>query len=146
MRDKRNAQKLGTTQIPKELTAAGHSILSKCLVELLVKGREPKFRNDPKARDLYTRYDALDALDKFHESIVRTCLETAETGFLNPGPNTAVPAVQDYDPWKLEVIEPDDIELTNLLIPLADQLERRFRPQTEYGYNACHLIYFLNAF
>jgi hypothetical protein len=126
MRDKRNAQKLGTTQIPKELTAAGHAIISKCLVELLVKGREPKFRNDPKARDLYTRYDALDALDKFHESILRTCLEAAETSFLNPGPGTAAPATQDYDPWKLEVIEPDDIELANLLIPLADQLERRF--------------------
>jgi hypothetical protein len=126
MRDKRGAQKLETAQIPKELTAAGHSILSKCLVELLAKGREPKFRNDPKARDLYTRYDALDALDKFHESIVRTCLENAETSFLNPGPTTAAQATLDYDPWKLEVIEPDDIELANLLIPLADQLERRF--------------------
>jgi hypothetical protein len=126
MRDKRSAQKLGTAQIPKELTAAGHSILSKCLVELLAKGREPKFRNDPKARDLYTRYDALDALDKYHESIVRTCLETAETSFLNPSPNTFAKITQVYDPWKLEVIEPDDIELANLLIPLADQLERRF--------------------
>jgi Protein of unknown function (DUF1631) len=126
MRDKRGVQKLETAQIPRELTAAGHSILSKCLVELLVKGREPKFRNDPKARDLYTRYDALDALDKFHESIVRTCLETAETSFLSSGPNTAAQATLDYDPWKLEVIEPDDIELANLLIPLADQLERRF--------------------
>jgi hypothetical protein len=126
MRDKRSAQKLGAAQIPKELTAARHSILSKCLFELLAKGREPNFRNDPKARDLYTRYDALDALDKFHESIVATCLETAETSFLNPAPNTAAQASQDYDPWKLEVIEPDEIELANLLIPLAEQLERRF--------------------
>ena len=123
---KRSSQKLGTAQIPKELTAAGRSILSKCLVELLVKGRDPKFRNDPQARDLYTRYDALDALDKFHESIAMTCLKTAETSFVNSGPNTAADSTQGNDPWKLEIIEPDDIELANLLMPLADQLGRQF--------------------
>ena len=116
-----------TQPIIEHVMSAGCATLSNCLVDLLRQANDPKVRNDPKARDLYTRYDTLDAFQKYHKKIIKTCLEEVKNGFLNPpSSNYGHSQLNQHDSLELDVIEPDEVELANLVFPLAEQLEKKF--------------------
>jgi hypothetical protein len=108
------------------LLKSAQTLLAKCLVELHKQAKDPSFRNDPKAGDLYTRYDALDSLVGFHESITSKCLAEAEQNLLRfPGLDTAG-SDTDQDLWDIHVIETSEIELEEASAPLSDALELEF--------------------
>ncbi len=125
-------QKTGTKgreprDVLNDLVDAAHSMLSRCLNELLVQAKDWGFRNDPQARNLYLRYDALDAYAAFHEVITATCLEEAKAGFLtSPSTDASQTTHEQVGQWELQVIEPEEIELAGASESLAQALNQRF--------------------
>ncbi|MCP4410238.1 MAG: DUF1631 domain-containing protein [Gammaproteobacteria bacterium] len=122
----RNNQARAPQGMVAEIINPGRSLLAKCLIKLLGQARDSSFRNDHQARDLYTRYDALDALAAFHKRITRTCLKQAESNFLDPVCTDPSNSAHQNDPDNIQVIELDDIYLSEQVIPLAESLTMQF--------------------
>ncbi|MEN8130974.1 MAG: DUF1631 family protein [Pseudomonadota bacterium] len=109
-----------------EIIKLGRSLLAKCLIKLLSQARDSSFRNDHKARDLYTRYDALDALTAFHERITTTCLKQAKSNIIDPVRTDPTDSAAQNDPWKIQIIELDDLYLSEQITQLAESLYTQF--------------------
>lgn len=111
----------------RQLIDAMQATLSNCLAILRGQSKDLNIRNDPRAHDLYARYDALDALAVFYELVQETCLAEAKAGFrISPPSNRSLAIPNQNDCMELEVIEPDEVELTQVAAPLVAALARRF--------------------
>jgi hypothetical protein len=111
-------------ELAEALLTAVQSSLSKCLVQLFVESQDPRFRRGPNSGDLYTRFDALDALDAYHDRIGHDLLAQVKDGFLNPDQDPDAQPSPPEDPHALWLIEPDELELEQAIQPLAQTLER----------------------
>jgi hypothetical protein len=111
-------------ELAEALLTAVQSSLSKCLAQLFVESQDPRFRRGSNSGDLYTRYDALDALDTYHDSIGHDLMAQVKDGFLNPDQNRDAQPSPPEDPYALWLIEPDELELEQAIQPLAQNLER----------------------
>ena len=111
----------------KQLIDVMQVTLSKSLAILHKRTKDPTFRNDPRARDLYTRYDALDALAAFYNVVQEACLAEVRAGFLiSPSSADSRATLDQENCIELQVFEPDEAELSHALAPLVATLTRQF--------------------
>lgn len=109
-----------------ELFTSAHAELSQCLVSLFVESQDPEVRHDPRSKDLYTRYDALDAMETNHERIAATFFEHFERGFYQPEQDPGHPKLSSTDIQQPQIIDTDRLELDEAIQPFIHTLEQNF--------------------
>jgi hypothetical protein len=86
-----------STLIPK-LRARASDMMGATFEQTLKRARDPEFRSDPNAENMYTRYDALDTFSTHYETIRSQAIDTLLGGLVKGRPGTAqLPALDDID-------------------------------------------------
>lgn len=92
-----NANAEYSTLIPK-LTDRASDIMCATFEQTLKRARDPEFRSDPNAENMYARYDALDTFSANCETIRSQAIDTLLGGLIKDQPGTAqLPALDDID-------------------------------------------------
>jgi len=110
-------------QLTEKIVSCAHVSLSRCLADLFVKCRDPEFRRHPSASDLYTRYDALDALYTYKESVARAFKDEFIKGVWNPSAHDQHGEYLDDDLNLPQIIETEHLELNEAVLPISQRVE-----------------------
>ena len=109
--------------LTEKIVSCAHLSLSQSLADLFGGCRDPEFRRPPSATDLYTRYDALDALYTYKETVARTFKDEFLKGVWNPNIQNQPCEQFEDDPYLPEIIDTDHIELNEAVLPIFERAE-----------------------